>query len=501
MSAESASEHNENPVVPKDSVKKKKKRSWFRLIGYSLVVIMGLYVCSLFVLNTSWAKSKFTSKLNQKSGLDWRCGRILWVPFSDITLHDLKTDLGSGGVEVKTISVEPDWTEMLKGDVSLSDIAVDGVNLDIDELWLEEYLKKQKAANPIIKQPIVQEAKPKQVIPNQKEAPVVAKKPIQAKPVTEKKPLPPKPLEEKAKWINVKNINFTLRRGDKILKETENAQLSIPFSGPEAEGFLKFTTNGGDEGDPLVSHSVPIQWKKGNLSIDHEVVDILGVKFDVNATLAIKHRFKMFVIRVNVQDQSLDLHSPFPNLDLHLHADKLTAQFTLEGSLTNPQSWLGRGKAFAEKVNVKEDQKTHAKLEFDYTGAVFDYMAGNLVIRRAEASSDDLVIFMNGVVRKDLYSYGVVRFIAADHVSRKLNRIYNGSGAIHLDHNVYFVLGSLDNPDRQYCDVRFDGKLTDLQIKHNRSDHWESLNRSLKALKKFKDKELAEDGLLKPENN
>lgn len=282
-----------------------------------------------------------------------------------------------------------------------------------------------------------------------------------------------------------------------MLKEQKGVQISIPYSGPEAEGFVKFQV-GDAQAESPVTKNIPIVWKKGGLFIEDETFDLSGIKFNVDALLLIKHPAKLFVVQVKVLDQPFSLNSPIPNFDISIDAQHLRSEFKMNGSLSNPQSWLAQGKVFAEKIRVRENQKAQSKLEFDHTGAAFRFIGGKLIIERAEASSHELVILMNGVVQNNLFSYGTVRFIGTSVVANKLNRIYHGSRAIHLDHMRSVVLEPLDNPDRQFCDIRFDGKLTNLQVKHNRSDHWESFNEVIDALKEFKDKELEEDGLLKP---
>ncbi len=480
---------------------KRKKCSWGEFICYTIILTLGLYVASLITLNTTWAKSKITDQLKIETGLEWNCGRILWVPFSDITIHDLQSDLGAGGVEVKTIVVVPVWAELIKGRLNWGDISLDEVTLDLDELWLEEYLKEQKLPTEPIRSSVVQQIPPLPITKrkpdstlNKKTPPVVVQQTKPSKQINKTLPLKDKPVEL-AKWVNIQNVNLIIRRGELVLKEQKGIQVSIPHSGPEAEGFLRFgvkdlLTNS------LGQKNVPILWKDGRLAVNNGCFDLLGIKFNVDAVLLVRHPAKLFTVQINVLDQSFSLKSPIPNFDISIDAQHLRSEFIMNGSLNNSQSWLGQGRVSAENVNIVENQKTHSKLEFDYTGMTFRYLGGSLVIERAEASSHQLIILMNGVVQKNLYSYGTMRIIGTEDMANKLNRIHHGAKALHLDHKRAVILEPLDNPDRHFCDLKFYGELTDLQLKHNRSDHWQSLNKALNSLERFKDKELEEDGLL-----
>ena len=120
---------------------------------------------------------------------------------------------------------------------------------------------------------------------------------------------------------------------------------------------------------------------------------------------------------------------------------------------------------------------------------------GNLIIEDAQARSFDLNLMANGVVMKNTYLFGIVRCVATSAYKQSLQGIHNGTKAIKVNENSYHLLENLDNPDRHYFDIRVDGKLSDLEIKHNRAGQWQKLKLCLDRFRNFKDNELKEDGL------
>jgi len=135
-------------------------------------------------------------------------------------------------------------------------------------------------------------------------------------------------------------------------------------------------------------------------------------------------------------------------------------------------------------------------LIFDHTRLVGNIANGVLNIPAAEAIGHEISILTNGTIHKNLYSYGVVRLVSSSDSLSFFHKIYHGSKFIKIKYHPHTFLSPLNSPERSSCDIYVDGQINNLEIRHDRSDHWQLLNQAVQKLNNFKNNELQEDGLL-----
>jgi len=206
-----------------------RRSRWKWRLKWGVVVLFVLYGASLLVLNSGWAKSKLTDKLESKSGLKWQLDKVLWVPFGNLELYGLHSELSSGGIELKSITLRPVWSQCLKGNPEFQQMAVDGVVLDIDQSYLEEILKKKKEAAPLI----VSSQRPDPA-PKKRPQPAI-KPPVSQKKKTTAPPPPPQQRKQSVtpelgptKWLKVTDATLRIRKGDHIYFEKQKSAL-LPY--------------------------------------------------------------------------------------------------------------------------------------------------------------------------------------------------------------------------------------------------------------------------------
>ena len=477
-----------------------RKFKWRRYLAFLAIFVVLLYLLSLVLLNTSWAKDKITSRLSQKSNSDWEVGNILWMPFGDIELNDVQTTMGEGGVKIETLRVTPSWSELISGKLDLKGASATEAEIDLDLKWLKENLSNNNDILEVEQPSVIAKPRPQpQPVPQVNPNPPKPVQPNTGKPPVKPQPKPAVADEPKFnnipnRWLKLKKINLTIRNGDKIIDKVSDISASIPYAGKPAEGDIKFTFQGSE-------HIQKISWDGKELSAEETSGKNFNVSYQWRAGSKISQPGMPFVFRFIVPKQKLSYTLDKPNLHVHVASETIAANFMLNGSLRSTKTWRGIFGAGTSKITVIENQKTHKRLEFDHTRMMGTISNGVISIPAAEAVGHKLSILGNGKVHKNLYSYGVVRLIANDEAYKTFERVYHATKIIHIrKKKAYHLLLPLGTPDRTYCDIHLDGKLTNLQMRHNHSDRWQPLNLALKKLLKFKNEELQEDGLLEDSN-
>ncbi len=470
-----------------------RKFKWRKYITILAIFILLLYLLSLVLLNTSWAKNKLTKKLQTKSNSEWVVGSILWVPFGDIELNDLETSMGQGGIKIKSISVKPSWVDLLSGSVELMEANVTEADVDIDLEWLKENLRAGEQIAVMPKSVIPPKPRPKpKPKPRQPDGKPIVKSPLKPIQKPASKPTPeerPTFDELPNRWLKAQKVSLTLRNGKNIIEKISDLSVSIPVAGKPFDGEIRFKLHG-DE------YIQKVSWDGQALSAKESAGKILDVNYRWKAACRLSQSGMPFAFQFVIPQQKLSHLLDKPNVHLNISSDKIAASFIINGSLRSPNTWRGILNAGTENTTITENQKTHKRINFDYTRLVGTIANGVIHIPAAEAIGHKTSILANGLIHKNLYSYGVVRLITNDESRKFFERLYHGTRFINIDESSHYFLFPLGTPDRRYCDLYLDGKINDLEIRHNRSDRWQSLNEAVKKLWEFKNNELQEDGLL-----
>ncbi|MFT5906249.1 MAG: hypothetical protein ACI9E1_001856 [Cryomorphaceae bacterium] len=473
-----------------------KRFKWRRYLAFLAIFLLLIYLLSLVLLNTSWAKNKLTNRLRTKSNTDWVVGGVHWVPFGDIQLNDLETSMGEGGVKIKSLSVKLSWVDLISGSVNLMEATVKEAEVDIDLKWLRDNLSNGEEIVELPKLDVIDKpnltAQPPAPLPKRagKSTAKTSSKPTQGpapKPVLAEKP---KFNDLPNRWLKVEKMNITLRNGGDVIETLSDLSASIPLAGKPVDGEirLKFL---GDE------HIQKVSWDGMGLSAEELAGNIFDVKYQWKLACRSSQPGMPFVFRFTIPQQKLNHTLDKPNVHINISSDKIAANFIINGSLRTPNTWRGILNAGSKNTTITENQKTHKRINFDHTRLVGVIANGALHVPAAEAIGHKVSILANGSVLKNLYSYGVVRLITNDESRKFFEGVYHATRLIHIEKkSSYHLLFPLDTPDRRYCDLFVDGKINDLEIRHNRSDSWQSLNKMVEKLWNFKNNELQEDGLL-----
>ena len=466
---------------------------WRRYLTFLAILFLLTYLLSLALLNSSWAKNKLTNRLHTQTNSAWELGNVLWLPFSDIELNNLETSIGEGGIKIKSLRVSPSWRELFSGSVYITEATVNEAEVDIDLKWLRENLSNDEvfielpnpqvtpSPNPALQpqpaRPDGSNTKKPKLKPTQKPAP---------KPVIAEKPK----LEDLPnQWLKVKKVNLILRNGEHIIEQISDLSASIPFAGKPVDGGIRFQLLGN-------TYFQKVSWDGLGLSAEETAGKLFDLSFQWKVACKSSQPGIPFTFRFIVPQQQLNHTYDRPNTHFNISSDKIAANFIINGSLRNFKTWRGILNVASEKMTITENQKTHKHIDFDHTRLVGTIANGVLNVPVAEAIGHKISILANGSVHKNLYSYGVVRLITNNESRGFFEKVYHGSRLINIDRSSYHLLFPLNTPDRRYCDIYLDGKVSDLEIRHNRSDQWQSVNEVIKKLWDFKNHELQEDGLL-----
>lgn len=487
----------ETSVITLEKTTTNRGLRWRRYFFFFISFVFLFYLLSLIVINTSWAKNKLTNRLKAKTNTEWNVGNVLWVPFGNIGLNDLTTKMGEGGIHLESISVSPEWRELLSGSASFSEAAISKADVDLDLQWIKENLSE---GDEIIQSLPLSDEQPKKPV-------VKPKSPSTGKPAEVRPPARPesKPTQRDAgaeklaeklvendtpnQWLRLDELNLTLRNGDFVAEEIFGISAVIPFAGKPADGELRVNFLN-------VEHGIKLKWNGRELSAGERMADFYGFSHQWKAVFRISQPGMPFIIRFIAPEQKLDQSIDKPNFHWNVKADVMAANIDLNGSLRNFNTWRGIMTVVAEKMVIKERQKIHKRVEFDNSRFLANLSNGMLKIPIAEAVGDEVSFLANGVIHKNLYTYGVLRLVTNDELSAFFQKVYKGSRFIEIVHKPFHFTLPLDTLDRRSCDIYLDGKLTNLDVRHERGDKWMRLNSAIHKLWDFKNNELKEDGLL-----
>lgn len=478
------------------AIEKTKPNGKFRWRKY-IILLLGIltvgYLLLLLVMNTSWGKNKLISPLNSKTKCEWRVGRILWNPFGNIEFNNLQTKMGGGEIMINSLNLSPSWRDLYSRKLKITEASIEAVEIDLDLNWLKKHtqnvIQPSDTEHPkphIIK---TQKTKPKKGRTNTNPTGKPIAKPSQGKPT---KPIVkeiPKVDSRPNRWLNIKKMNLTLRNDGLIIGKIADITASIPYFGKPAEGSIQWEF----END---KHTHKMQWDGRQVTMKEEKGKLMNLDYQWKVLFQRNHSSIPFALFANLPQQSLNYSLDYPNLHLRVSADELMGVITMNGDLKNPNTWRGLLNIVSNNLRISETQKTHKEIEFDKATFTGSMGQGRLHIPLAEAIGHKTSILANGVIQKNLYSYGVIRLIANKEAERFYERAYHGSKFITIDEHRHNLLTPLDTPDRKYCDFHIDGILTNLELCHNRGKSWKLLRKILQDLLEFKNDELNEDGLL-----
>ncbi len=474
------------------SLKTKLFRSKWR-VAVSIFVLFFIiaYLGSLVFLNTSSVKSKLKHRFHQKTNSDWTIGKILWVPFGDISVNDLHTSMGEGGIQIESITLEPSWGQLFKGSLEVTEATVSKADIDLDLKWLAE--NSSNIDEIIIEpQPDPTPKPPRQTTQSDKQPaskPEVKTQPNPAPQPEKASPQEIVPIQTPNRWLKIQKMDLTLRYGNKIVENISDLSATIPIAGKPETGELKFKFLGDD-------YVQKITWDGQIIKAEENRGKFMDVDFQWRAICGIKQMGLPFAFECLIPQQKLNLVLDKPNIHLSITADKVMSHFSLQGGLKNPDSWRGILNVATENTTIIENQKTHKRMNFNQMRFIASLKNGAFHFPVAEAIGHKTSILTNGFIHKNLYSYGTLRIIANHEARDTFERVYRGADLVEENQIPFYFLSPLDTPDRVYCDIFWDGKLTDLEVYHHRSLHWRPVNSLLRKLLKFKNNELHEDNLL-----
>ena len=483
--------------MPEDQIKIENKSSSSRKFNLrraaivGIIAVVAIYGISLILLNTSWVKRKLTSKLQQKTNIDWYLGSATWIPFGDIVLSDLTSTMGEGGIKIESLHVTPSWSHLFSGSLKFDEVEIGEAALDIDIQWIKDQSSKDspsirktpvkpKKTQPKVSKPL----KPKLAKPNPAAPKAKPVKDVAAQPVEKEVKLDTRPNQ----WLNIKDLKIIVRDGTKVIDSVNNISVRLPYFGKPNEGSVKFNFQG-------ESFTQSVHWDGNSLTAENTQGGVFGLKYQwkMRSKLA---RGLPFSIVFQLPEQSLNYSLNRPNFHLGVSSKTIDANLVMSGGLKNIKTWRAIFNINSSDFIISENQKTHKKMHFDTVRLAGNLENGRLKMPYAEALGHKTSILSNAVIYSNLYSYGVVRLVANSEARQFYERSHRGTRAINIDHQRRYLMTPLHTPDRHYSDIYLDGLLTNLEMRHNRSDRWQSLKIALKKLQQFKDAELQEDGLL-----
>ena len=434
-------------------------RLWGRLLGrllgvLVLLVLLGYGVSNLWLMSP-WGKGMVEKKLSERTGLDWHLGSMSWSPWNGLSMGEvrmlppdgLREESEGPVVEIKSITVQPYWSRMLRGQgmrprevlvdspqlrVSLELLAAMAADRARDEQLIEELPPAKPPTPPELAagpgQPELPELANMTTGPvAQVPPPLSAPAPQQPPPATS--PTPPvvkRPPAGPPTRLRVSNGSVRLVSLGKQLDLLSMDQISmdLPVYGEDAKGKIKVARLQVPGFPELHNLEQEIVWKRPFLQVEEQVVDLGGLNLRFVAQLAMgRHPSGSYPFLVNmvIDPQQVESIEGLQHVGLDVGGDILVGKFRLLGLLPSPMSWQGEMLMLGKGISVKRGKGQEVVFDDVYLPAILHL--GQLRWGNAKMVGEDLSVLGNGRISMHGGSVlAVARLVASPEVALELSK-------------------------------------------------------------------------------
>lgn len=466
-------------------LRRRNLRWWlFRSIIALFLLPIILVLLSNLWLRSPWGTQWIAKKIENRTGLRTSIGSAGWSPGGKFWIKNLRiaqspalphpsdetTPRFRDLLIAREISIQPVWSELIRGRRDITSISIDGPELRIPIEMLASLAASQQPASAPTPPPVVAQQTPNP--PAKIPADAIAKTPTNAlppvpapaTPATEDKTQAPS-IKKPTGMFYVQNAQIELFHAGsgRSLSECKNLTCSIPFEGDQASGEISIESITALNQPVGKNIRIPLIWKSPVLETPILPLTIGGFSLEIRAQLA---KLPGLPFSIGVQQKQQPWQSPALQAQQPYFAsvEQIESLHRAAGLLLAPVTWSGESIAQARNVQVRTlSGQSH---DFFQVQQRLVLTQSSLHCAEFRALGEDAALLANGTV----YGNGTFllssRFLASRRHADAIEERIHG----HLP-ELTVKLAPLYNEDRRVIDFLLGGNISQPWISADQGKH------------------------------
>jgi len=442
----------------------KAKRWVKRAAGAATVLLLLIPLITFGLTNLFLISPKGTAviakQLEERLGLEVSIRSARWAPWSGVTClgvtleqpAELKSFISNPFLKISSIRLLPRWLPLLKKQIHIKEIWVEGADLTLPiELLLAP---SQKAESPSVTAPPLAAVTPNLPHNQHKSTPQSAapsavtsdtKKTISAASSPNKR-------SSSTTWIHFSNssIKITSATAQAPFYEVSRIEGDIPIGGQPAEGKILLQGISSLGTELSKNFSTTLKWEPPVLSAPRFRTTFPGIICDFEAGLGIGGAlpFSLSAYLPAQKEKSIVVSNGF-SIDFQ----QIIGKGQFQGYLRAPMTWQGQWVSEAVNIDVQLGATTKS---FQRTNALLVYQQGVLRCIDSKLIGDMVSVLANGAVIRDGRVSANIRFVSSPADLIAISKF------THPDRQAPH-LTPLQTPQRSALDIQIFGELGDIR--------------------------------------
>jgi len=438
-------------------------RRWKRrlLWGAVLAPIVAWGAANL-LLATSFGTGIIADRIGKRLSLPCEIERIGWTPWSGVVVRGVTLSAPDDFMQeakvayIEAIDLDLSWGDLLKKQVKLEALEMDGVDVNVPYELLRHLGRKRTTHVVLLDEP----ASDSDEAPAEVES---ADLPEEKKdPASEVVPDPEQDIPKQDAVVEAAEpekggTRVVLKRCSARVYSIMNPKREVTISDVAANFMIGGKADDGEltvaevavgGGGVMESVSVPLVWSGRDLSLPRTTFDLRGTEFSVEGVMRSGVGLP-YAVRVVVPAQKLDL-GQLTQVDLPVSVGQMEGAHRLDGFALRPTQVYGSSRTTFKDIVVR-DPGDQTPVVFDWGHAVFRLNPAGLTVPDFRWVGEEDAVLGNGYLTVGGQGTVVVRLVgSAERAAVYQRRVAEWREGFSLE------MQPLETPDRWYSDVRFD---------------------------------------------
>jgi len=443
--------------MPDGAARPPRRKRWIlRILAFVALAPLLLLLLGNLALATPWLRGWLGRKISVRCGTEATVGSASCTPWGGVFLGDvtlrqppaMQAAIERPLAEVRGIRVIPRWERVLKGELEIAEVRIDGPRVVVAVEMLASLASSgagvPAAAGP---PPALVAGAPSPQAGGDGGVPagvVPAPDPSAAPPVA---PLEPTPVDwPETSWVVITDADFQLRSAAVagVLGEITGLEARIPVAGkpaPSSMALARVELIGRTLANRI---SLPLAWNPPELRVGPSELTFAGLQVKV-AAVAGRMPGTPFAVEVTVPPQPFDASPLFKQL--RPVADQVEARVQGIGWLRAPSTWRGVAQVVAARPVLTVAGEAR---RFDEARAFAALQGGVLQCPDFRLTGERLSLLGNGQVGGKGQGSAVLRMVVPPDDAANLSRSLTVPG-VHGGP----VFKPLETPERVFLDLRW----------------------------------------------
>lgn len=443
--------------MPDGAARSPRRKRWILwILAFVVLAPPLLLLLGNLALATPWPRGWMARKISARCGTEATVGSATCTPWGGIFLGDitlrqppaLQAAIDRPLVEVRGIRLIPRWERVLKGELEIAEVRIDGPRIVVAVEMLAS-LASSGAGTPAAETttPALVAGAPSPHAVGETGAPAVVVPPSDPPLAPPVPPLAPSPVDwPETAWIVITDADLQLRSTSVsgVLGAVTGLEARIPVAGKPAPSSMALARIDVIGRNVSTGISLPLAWNPPELRVGPGDLTFAGLRVKF-AAVAGRMPGTPFAVDVTVPPQAFDGSPLFKQL--RPVADRVEARVQGLGWLRVPSSWQGVAQAVAARPAFTAAGEAR---RFDEARAVAALQGGVLRCPDMRLTGDRLSLLGNGQVGGNGQGSAVLRMVVPPDDAANISRRFTIPGVAGGP-----VFKPLETPERVFLDLRW----------------------------------------------